>query len=263
MTDGCGSMGLKIDNVRRVFNINGKELEVLKNISLDIQDREIISIVGSSGCGKSTLLRLISGLDHADGGEILLNGKRVEKPDEKEIGVIFQESRLLPWYTVEKNIAFGINEKLSKEEKKKRVREHIELVGLKGFEKALPGQLSGGMMQRVSIARSLINRPHLLLLDEPFAALDAFTKISMQDELLRIWKQEHMTMILVTHDIEEAIYLADRVVVMSAKPGVVKKIIPVQLSHDRDRTSKDFAFYRRAVFNEFFEPIDEPFSIQI
>ena len=257
------NMGLKINNVRRVFHINGSELEVLKDISFEVGDHEIISIVGSSGCGKSTLLRLIAGLDPVSGGEILLNGKRIERPDEKETGVIFQESRLFPWSSVEKNIAFGINEKLSKQEKKKLVNEHIKLVGLEGFEKALPGQLSGGMMQRVSIARSLINRPHLLLLDEPFGALDAFTKINMQEELLRICMKERMSMILVTHDIEEAIYLADRVMVMSDKPGVIKKVIPIELSHDRDRTSKDFAYYRKAVFNEFFTPKEEVFQVSI
>lgn len=256
-------MGLKINNVRRVYNINGNELEVLKDINLEVGDHEIISIVGASGCGKSTLLRLIAGLDPVSGGEILLNGKKIEKPDEKEIGVIFQEPRLFPWSSVYKNIEFGINMKMPKDEKKKLIQDHIRLVGLEGFEKALPGQLSGGMMQRVSIARSLINRPHLLLLDEPFGALDAFTKINMQDELLEIWNKERMTMILVTHDIEEAVYLADRVVVMSEKPGIIKKIIPIELPHDRDRTSKNFAHYRRLVSNQFFEPKDEIFQVTI
>lgn len=245
-------MGLIIKNVRRVFSIKGNDLEVLKDINLDIRDGEIISIVGASGCGKSTLLRLIAGLDQVSGGEIRLDDKIINKPNEKEIGVIFQESRLFPWSTVEKNIEFGITEKLSKEEKKRRIERHVKLVGLKGFEKALPDQLSGGMKQRVSIARSLINRPRVLLLDEPFGALDAFTKMNMQEEVLRIWAREKMTLIVVTHDIDEAIYLADRVVVMSDKPGVIKKIIPIEIARERDRTSVDFANYRRQVYDEFF-----------
>jgi sulfonate transport system ATP-binding protein len=183
----------------------------------------------------------------------LLDGENLVKPSAKEIGIIFQESRLFPWSSVEKNIEFGITEKLDKEEKKKQIAEHIALVGLNGFEKALPGQLSGGMQQRVSIARSLINRPRVLLLDEPFGALDAFTKITMQQELLRIWEQEKMTLIVVTHDIDEAIYLADRVVVMSDKPGGVKKIIPISMGRERDRASDDFAYFRKAIFRQFYE----------
>jgi sulfonate transport system ATP-binding protein len=246
-------MGLEIKGVKRDFVINGEKLEVLKDINLSIDNGEIISIVGASGCGKSTLLRLIAGLDQVTAGEISLDGKIITTPNQKEIGVIFQESRLFPWSTVEKNIEFGITGDMTKAERRKRVAEHIELVGLQGFEKALPGQLSGGMQQRVSIARSLINRPHVLLLDEPFGALDAFTKINMQKEVLRIWEQEKMTLILVTHDIDEAIYLGDRVVVMSDKPGVVKRVIPIEMPRERERTSIDFANYRRRVFDEFFE----------
>jgi sulfonate transport system ATP-binding protein len=250
-------MGLELKNIRRVFSLQQSELEVLKDISLDIADGEIISIVGGSGCGKSTLLKIIAGLDKATEGEILLDGKPLEKPNQKEVGIIFQEARLFPWKSVEKNIAFGLTDQLSKEEREKKIQEHIDLVGLQGFEKALPDQLSGGMKQRVSIARSLINRPRVLLLDEPFGALDAFTKMNMQQEVLKIWQKEKMTLILVTHDIDEAIYLGDKVVVMSAKPGVVKKVIPVKMSRDRDRTSDEFALYRKKVFDEFFEPREE------
>jgi sulfonate transport system ATP-binding protein len=246
-------MGLEIKNIRQEFIIDNKKIEVLKDIELDIADGEIICLVGPSGCGKSTLLKIITGLSQATDGEIRLDGKKLTKPSAKEIGMIFQESRLFPWSTVEKNIEFGITEKLSKEEKKKQIEEHIALVGLNGFEKALPGQLSGGMQQRVSIARSLINRPRVLLLDEPFGALDAFTKITMQQELLRIWEQEKMTLIVVTHDIDEAVYLADRVVVMSDKPGVVKKIIPIKMGRERDRASDDFAYFRKAIFRQFYE----------
>lgn len=250
-------MGLEIKNIRRIFSIHQSELEVLRNISLDVQDGEIISIVGGSGCGKSTLLKIIAGLDKATEGEIWLDDRKLEKPNQKEVGIIFQEARLFPWSTVEKNIEFGLTDKFSKEERKKRVQEHIDLVGLQGFEKAFPDQLSGGMKQRVSIARSLINCPRVLLLDEPFGALDAFTKINMQQEVLKIWQKEKMTLILVTHDIDEAIYLGDKVVVMSSKPGIVKKVIPIHMSRERDRTNSEFALYRKKVFDEFFEPKDD------
>jgi sulfonate transport system ATP-binding protein len=246
-------MGLEIKHIKQEFLLGQDKLEVLKDVNLDIKSGEIICIVGPSGCGKSTLLKIIIGLNQATSGEVLLDGKQIVKPSAKEVGIIFQESRLFPWSTVEKNIEFGITEKMPKEEKKQKIKEHIKLVGLTGFEKALPSQLSGGMQQRVSIARSLINRPEVLLLDEPFGALDAFTKISMQQELLRIWEQEKMTLILVTHDIDEAIYLADRVVVMSGKPGVVKKVIPIEIARERNRTSPEFASYRRQIFTQFFE----------
>jgi sulfonate transport system ATP-binding protein len=246
-------MGLKIKNIKQEFVIDNKKIEVLEDINLDIAEGEIICLVGPSGCGKSTLLKIITGLSKATGGEILLDGEPLTKPSPKEIGMIFQESRLFPWSTVEKNIEFGITGKLDKEEKKKQIAEHISLVGLNGFEKALPGQLSGGMQQRVSIARSLINRPRVLLLDEPFGALDAFTKITMQQELLRIWEQEKMTLIVVTHDIDEAVFLADRVVVMTDKPGIVKKIIPIKLGRERDRASDDFAYFRKSIFRQFYE----------
>ncbi len=246
-------MGIAISNLSRVFVINQTELTAMRDISLDIGDAEIVSIVGTSGCGKSTLLKIIAGLDKATTGTVSVDGHRIEKPSRKEIGIIFQESRLFPWSTVEKNIAFGLPDKLTKEARRKLIQEHIELVGLSGFEKALPSQLSGGMKQRVSLARTIINRPRALLLDEPFGALDAFTKISMQNEVLRIWEKERTTLILVTHDIDEALYLGDRVVVMTSKPGRIKKIIAVDLPRPRNRTSADFMLLRKRVYEEFFE----------
>ena len=188
-------MSIDIKNVKKVFPIQNSSIEVLKNIDLHIEDGEIISIVGGSGCGKSTLLRIISGLDFPTGGEVLIDGKS-KGTSKKDIGVVFQEARLFPWSTVEKNIEFGITEKLPKAERKKRVQYYIDLVGLNGFEKALPHQLSGGMQQRVNIARSLINEPKALLLDEPFGALDAFTKINLQNEVKKIWEQKKTTMII-------------------------------------------------------------------
>lgn len=250
-------MGIRIKNVKKVFPIHNSNIEVLANIDLDIADGEIVSIVGGSGCGKSTLLRIISGLDFATSGEIDIDGKKVEGSEKRNIGVVFQEPRLFPWCTVEKNIEFGITEKLSKEEKKEKVKYYIDLVGLNGFEKALPHQLSGGMQQRVNIARSLINEPKALLLDEPFGALDAFTKINLQNEVLKIWEKKKTTLIIVTHDIDEAIFMGNRVVVMSAKPGIIKKIIPVELPRNRNRAGTDFAYIRKKVYAEFFEDTEE------
>ena len=196
-------------------------------------------------------------------GEVWIDKCLVNKPSQKDIGIIFQESRLFPWSTVEKNIGFGITDRISKNEKKKRIQEHIGLVGLRGFEKALPKQLSGGMQQRVSIARSLINRPRALLLDEPFGALDAFTKMNMQEEVLRIWNQEKNTMILVTHDIDEAIYLGDRVVIMSSKPGVIQKVISIDMARPRDRASEEFAYLRRKIYREFWKDSNKQIALSI
>ncbi len=248
---GTKGNSIAIEHVTKKFELESENLEVLQDINLEIQAGEFISIVGASGCGKSTLLKIMSGLDQATDGVVKIEGKVVEKPS-VDIGVIFQESRLFPWLTVEGNIEFGIHEKMSKENRKQLIREYISLVELNGFEKALPKQLSGGMQQRVSIARALINKPDILLLDEPFGALDAFTRINMQNEILRIWETEKKTMILVTHDIDEAIYLGDRVVVLSNRPGEIKTIIPVDLARPRNRTSDDFMAIRKKVYLEFF-----------
>jgi sulfonate transport system ATP-binding protein len=243
---------LEIKNVEKSFNINGEELKVLNGVNFDVREGEFISIIGSSGCGKSTLLNMISSLESITNGEIILDGENVRGPSDK-CSVIFQESRLFPWMTVEGNIEFTLSDTLSKAEKKEIVKKHINLVGLSGFEKAYPSQLSGGMQQRVSIARGLATNPQLLLLDEPFGALDAFTRINMQEETLRIWKEEHTTMILVTHDIDEAIYLSDRIVVLSAKPGVVKEIISIENGRPRDRISPEFGEIRRKVMVALFD----------
>ena len=249
--DGKGN-SITIEHVTKKFELEAENLEVLQDINLEIQAGEFISIVGASGCGKSTLLKMISGLDQATDGTVKVEGKVVEKPS-VDIGVIFQESRLFPWLTVEENIEFGIHEKMNKKNRKQLIREYISLVELNGFEKAFPRQLSGGMQQRVSIARALINKPDILLLDEPFGALDAFTRMNMQNEILRIWETEKKTMILVTHDIDEAIYLGNRVVVLSNRPGKIKTIIPVDLPRIKSRTSDDFMAIRKKVYLEFFE----------
>lgn len=244
-----------VDHVRKTFQISGNELVVLDGIDLDIKEGEFISIVGASGCGKSTLLKLIVGLDRPTDGQIHVGDRLVTEP-ELDCGIIFQEARLYPWLSVRKNVEFGITRKLPNDEKKKLIQEHIELVGLKGFEDALPKQLSGGMQQRVSIARALVNRPGVLLLDEPFGALDALTRINMQKEVSRIWETEKKTMILVTHDIDEAIYLSDRIIVLSSRPGRVHEIIPVELPRPRDRSCDEFIRIRTKIHEYFFQNAD-------
>ena len=241
-----------VDGVRRTFQMSGSELVVLDRIDLDIKEGEFISIVGASGCGKSTLLKLIVGLDHPTSGQIKV-GERVVTEPSLDCGIIFQEARLYPWLTVWKNVEFGITRKLGAAERRELIQQHIDLVGLHGFENALPKQLSGGMQQRVSIARALVNRPDVLLLDEPFGALDALTRINMQREVLRIWEAEKKTMILVTHDIDEAIYLSDRIVVLSSRPGRVHDIINVDLPRPRERSGEEFIRIRTKIHEYFFQ----------
>lgn len=239
---------LEIRNVTKYFPVKDDErLHVLDDVSFKIQPGEFVSILGASGCGKSTLLRHIVGLDTDYTGEILL-GDEIISGTSLDRGVVFQDHRLLPWLTVEENVGLGLeNSKLTRAQRRDSINEHIALVGLQGFEKSFPYQLSGGMAQRVAIARGLVNRPAVLLLDEPLGALDAITRLYLQDELLRIWRQEKITMILITHDIEEAIYLSDRVVVLDSRPGRVTDIVPVNLSRPRDRVSHAFADIKRSV----------------
>ncbi len=242
---------LHIQHVSKSFELEKETLQVLEDINLDIRPGEFLSIVGASGCGKSTLLKMILGLEETSQGEIVVGTRKVEKPS-IDVGMVFQEARLYPWLSIEKNIEFGISENLSKEERQKRVKEHIELVGLHGFEQAFPAQLSGGMQQRAGIARALIGNPKVLLLDEPFGALDAFTRVNMQNEVLRIWEHEKRTMVLVTHDIDEAIFLSDRIVILSSRPGKVKEVISVELSRPRDRSSNSFLEIRKHILQSFF-----------
>ena len=253
---------LTISRLGKQYHIDGGKVQALTEVNLEVGSGEFISIVGASGCGKSTLLRLIGGLEGISQGGIVLGDEPIRGP-KVERGMVFQEARLLPWLTVEQNIAFGCRSGMPKKERERLVSEHIALVGLDGFEKALPHQLSGGMQQRASIARALVNRPKVLLLDEPFGALDAFTRIQMQQEVLRIWEVEKTTMILVTHDIDEAIFLGDRVVVMSSRPGTIKKIVPVALPRPRDRSSYDFVQIRKEIYSEFFGEQQKPFAYAI
>jgi sulfonate transport system ATP-binding protein len=244
---------LSLSNISKSYRVDGKDFLVLNDVSLDVAPGEFVSVVGPSGCGKSTLLRLIMGLDGEYDGSIRLDGQPIVRPG-LDRGIVFQEHRLYPWLNVEKNIGIALqNSPLSKAQKRDAIREHIALVGLTGFEKALPSQLSGGMSQRVAIARALVNRPEVLLLDEPLGALDALNRSRLQQELQRIWQVEGITMILVTHDVEEAVFLGDRVVVMQPRPGRIKRIVPITKSHPRKRNDFDLLQIREGIIADFSE----------
>ena len=246
---------INVENLNKQFLVDKKPMEVLRNINLQIKKGEFITIVGHSGCGKSTLLKIICGLVDYKDGIVERNGHKVEGPGPK-CGMVFQEHRLLPWLKIKDNVGFGLRG-LSKEEKENTVKKHLDLVGLAGFENSYPSQLSGGMSQRAAIARGLANNPTILLLDEPFGALDALTRIQMQKEILRIQEAEGTTMVMVTHDIDETIYLGDRIVVMSARPGEIKEIIEVDPVESRKRGGSVFADYKKKIYDYFFEDAEE------
>ena len=240
-----------VRGLTKSFALNGHELNVLRGLDLEVRAGEALAIVGASGSGKTTLLRVLAGLEGPDSGEVLIDDVPVQGIG-TERAVIFQEPRLLPWLTVLGNVAFGLEVRgLSRSEAEARSRHYIRLVGLGAFADALPRQLSGGMAQRVGIARALTVQPEILLLDEPFGALDAMTKITMQEELARIWREERVTLILVTHDLEEAIYLADRVLVLARERGAPSRLIDVRLPRPRDRNEAAFVAMRRRLMAEF------------
>lgn len=226
---------LTITDLHKSFTIGGEPRLVLDGIDLTVKPGEFVSIVGASGCGKSTLLRLIVGLDAEYSGEIRLDGERVATTS-LDRGIVFQDHRLFPWMTLEQNVELALlNTDTPKARRAQIVADHIALVNLKGFEKAYPHQLSGGMAQRAAIARALVTEPKLLLLDEPLGALDALTRVRVQSELQRIWMAQRSTVLMVTHDVEEALYLGDRVVIMAPDPGRIRRIVEVDLPHPRDR----------------------------
>ncbi|NEZ45775.1 ABC transporter ATP-binding protein [Clostridium niameyense] len=243
---------LEVKNISKAFKVDSKEFKVLNNINFSVRYGEIISFLGPSGCGKSTLLKLIAGLDSEYSGEIIFKGNHIKDPS-LERGMIFQEPRLFPWLSVENNVGFGLREDISNIERKKIIDNHLELVGLTKFKNAMPHQLSGGMQQRISIARALVNKPEILLLDEPFGALDAMTRINMQQEILNIWKKENITMILVTHDIEEAILVSDRIMVMSNSPSSIRKVINVDIERMERRNSGKVIEIKNYIYDEFFK----------
>lgn len=229
---------ININNVSKVFvTEQGQNIQALDPVSLSIKQNDFICLVGPSGCGKSTLLRIMAGLEQATSGQILYRGYKVTKPD-KRLGMVFQEYSLLPWRTVLDNIGLGL-EFARKPASccREAAAEYLKLVGLENFARSYPYELSGGMRQRVAIARALANDPDVLLMDEPFGALDAHTRILLQKELLNIWEANRKTIIFVTHSVDEAIYLADRIVVMTAGPGRIKELIDVNIPRPRDRAN--------------------------
>lgn len=238
---------LEIKNVDRILHDNnGQRINVLQDINLSVGSGEFISIIGPSGCGKTTLLRLISGLDTPEAGELTVDGKEITEPDVSR-GYVFQHGSLFPWETIRDNISSGLKAIHGKDFDKNLVDHYIELMGLKGFENAYPHQVSGGMAQRAALARSIVLNPELLLLDEPMGALDAFTRADVQNVIQKVWQQTKTTMVLVTHDIDEAIYLGTRIVVMTPRPGKIKEIVENPLDFPRDRTSDEFLEFRRQI----------------
>lgn len=238
---------LIISNITKIFNTENGSVQALMPINLNVKEKEFIAILGSSGCGKSTLLRIIGGLEQPTSGCVMVNGEKVKEPG-PDRGMVFQAYTLFPWLTVQENIEFGLKQKgIEKKQRQATAKEYIEIVGLRGFENSYSKALSGGMKQRVAIARALANDPEILLLDEPFGALDMQTRSLMQELLLDVWKKTKKTVIIVTHDIDEAIFMADRVVVMSSHPGSIKDIIEVKLPRPRNyqiKTTAEFLEYK-------------------
>lgn len=242
---------IRIEHVYKSFRQKEEKNLVLNDISLQIKRGEIVTLIGKSGCGKSTLLNAVGGFIEPDEGAVLLHDQVVTGPS-RQVIVLFQKENLLPWRSVQKNIELGLEgTNMIDLEKRKRVQEAIELVGLTGTEKQFPRELSGGMQQRVAIARALAMKPEVILMDEPFAALDTFNRYMLQDELLRIQEHEGTTILLVTHDIDEAVYLSDRVFIMSSHPGEIFKELTIDLPKPRDRTHGDFHYFRKRILEEF------------
>ena len=228
-----------------------KDFTALNHINFQMKEEEFVCLLGPSGCGKSTLLKLLSGLERADEGEIYIDGSPVKGPG-NDIGMVFQDYALFPWLTVEKNIGIGLTvRRVSKKVLKEKTDWAVELVGLKEFRNYYPYQLSGGMKQRVAIARALVLDCKILLMDEPFGALDAFTRMNLQDDLIRLWQKQKFSTIFVTHDVDEAVYLADRVIVMTPSPGEIRKEFQVTLSRPRIRTIDEFTYLRNRILEQY------------
>jgi ABC-type nitrate/sulfonate/bicarbonate transport system ATPase subunit len=223
-------------------------VDVMHDIDHDVREGEFVCILGPSGCGKSTLLNIVGGFLSPTEGEVTIDGERVTGPDPRRI-FVFQERGVFPWLTVERNVGFGLY-KINGQEKRERIAHYVKLVGLQGFEQAYPRELSGGMKQRLEVARALAVNPDVLYLDEPFGALDSITRLQMRKELLRIWHAERKTILFVTHDIEESVQLADRVVVMSQRPARIRRIVDIDIAHPRDLSAPRYIQLRDSIFAE-------------
>ena len=243
-----GRTKLAVRDLGMTFRGGDAEVRVLEGIDLDVREGEFVCILGPSGCGKSTLLNIVAGFLSPSAGTVTIDGEQVRGPDPRRI-FVFQERGVFPWLTVEGNIGFGLG-RLPAAERQKRIRHYVRLVGLEGFEKAYPHELSGGMKQRVEVARALAVNPDVLYLDEPFGALDSITRLEMRRELLRIWQAERKTILFVTHDIEESVQLADRVVVLSARPARIRRIVEIDLPHPRDLSARRYLELRDGIFEE-------------
>jgi NitT/TauT family transport system ATP-binding protein len=246
---------LVIRNLTRSFvRDDGELLTAIEKIDLTIRQKEFICVLGPSGCGKTTFLRMIAGLDQATSGEIMLDGEQIQGPNPK-IGIVFQEYSLFPWRNVIDNVAFGLEmQGIGREERYRIAHQYLDLVGLSQFSQSYPSELSGGMKQRVAVARALALEPVVLLMDEPFGALDAQTRNLLQKELLEIWQKTKKTIIFVTHSVDEAVFLGDRLVVLTSRPGRICEVIPIDLIRPRDRTSIEFAQLRRQVLDLIAQP---------
>jgi NitT/TauT family transport system ATP-binding protein len=233
---------------------DGSALMAIENLNLTVRDKEFVCILGPSGCGKTTLLRMIAGLDVAGSGTILLDGEQITGPNPK-VGIVFQEYSLFPWRNVLDNVAFGLEMRgIGRDERSRLAEQYLDLVGLTQFARSYPSELSGGMRQRVAVARALALDPVVLLMDEPFGALDAQTRNMLQHELLGIWEKTKKTVLFITHSVDEAVFLADRIVVLTPRPGRVCETIPLELPRPRDRTSVEFAKFRRYVLDLINQP---------
>jgi NitT/TauT family transport system ATP-binding protein len=248
---------IEIRDLSKVFSSDKRRVVALDGFDMDVADGEFVCLLGPSGCGKTTVLRIVAGLEPATGGSVMVHGKQISSAG-PERGMVFQEFALFPWRTVRKNIEFGLEIRGVAEKERHEISSRlVDLVGLEGFEDSHPDELSGGMRQRVGIARALANEPAVLLMDEPFGSLDAQTRNLMQRELLRIWSATKKTVLFVTHSVDEAVFLADRIMVMTARPGKIREVIPVSLPRPRDRTSAEFIAVRGKVLAELDEEFEK------
>jgi len=244
---------LSIRKLAKTFRGRDRDVPVFSGVNLDVSEHEFVSIIGRSGCGKSTILRMVAGLETYDEGEIRLGNELVRAPA-PDRGLVFQEYVLFPWRSVRENIAFGLELRgMRPDEYRLEVQRYIDLIGLAGFERALPSQLSGGMRQRVAIATVLANNPKVLLMDEPFGALDAHTRLVMQTELARVWAETQKCVLFVTHSVEEAVYLSQRIVIMRTHPGGIDEVVNVDLPYPRDVSSPAFNAFRARLLSRLLD----------